>query len=46
MSRTIAIVHVNMKVDFPITYNNASMLCKWGGTYLHQTVNLVVFFLK
>ena len=33
-------------LDFPITYTNASVLCQTECTCLHQTVNMVVFFVK
>jgi len=46
MSRTIIYVHVNLKIDFPITYQNDSVLCQSECACLHQTVNMVVFFLK
>jgi len=45
MSRTIIYVHVNIILDFPITYRNAA-LCQSECACLHQTVNMVVFFLK
>jgi len=46
MSMTIIYFHVNIILDFPITYRNASVLCQSECTCLHQTVNMVVFFLK
>jgi len=46
MSRTIIYVHVNIVLDFPITYNNASVLCQKECACLHQKVNIVVFFIK
>ena len=46
MSRTIIYVHVYIILDFPITYKNASGLCKTECACLHQTVNTVFFFLK
>jgi len=46
MSRTIKYVHVNIILDFPITYKNASVLHHSECACLHQTVNMVVFFLK
>jgi len=39
-------VHVNIILDFPITYKNASVLCQSECACLHQTVNRVVFFTK
>jgi len=45
MSMTIIYFHVIL-LDFPITYRNASVLCQSECTCLHQTVNMVVFFLK
>ena len=38
---TIIHVHVNIILDFPITYRNASMLCQSECACLHQTVNMV-----
>jgi len=46
MSRTITYVYINIQLDFPTTYTNASMLCQSEGVCLHQTVNMVIFFLK
>jgi len=46
MLRTIIHVHVYIILDFPITYNNASVLCQSECTCLHETVNMVVFFVK
>ena len=44
---TIIHVHGNIILDFPITYKNASVLCQSEcASCLHQTVNIVVFFLK
>ena len=43
---TIIDVHVNIILDFSITYINASVLCQSECTCTHQTVNMVVFFLK
>ena len=39
-------VHVNIILDFPITYRNASVLCQSECAWLHKTVNMVVFCLK
>ena len=39
-------VHVNIILDFPITYKKASVLYQSEWACLHQTVNMVVFFLK
>jgi len=44
MSMTIIDVHVNIILDFSITYINASVLCQSECTCTHQTVNMVVFF--
>ena len=33
-------------LDYPIIYTNASVLCQSECTCLHQTVNMVVFFVK
>ena len=46
MSRTIKYVHVNIILDFPITYKNASVLHHSECACLHQTVNMVVFFFQ
>ena len=46
MSRTIIYVHVNIILDFPITYRNTSVLCQSECACLQQTVNMVAFFLK
>ena len=46
MSRMIRYVHVNIILDFPITYENASVLCQSECAWLHQTVNMVVFLFK
>ena len=45
-SRTIIYVYVNVILDFPITYRNASVLCQSECACLHKTVNMVVFFVK
>jgi len=36
--------HVNIILDFPITFRNTSVLCQ--SECLHKTVNMVVFFVK
>ena len=48
MLRTIIYVYVNIILDFPITYRNASVLSQSECTCLHQTVYMVhvVFFTK
>ena len=38
--------HVNIILDFPITYRNATVLCQSECACLHKTVNMVVFFVK
>jgi len=38
------ILHVDIILDFPMTYRNASVLCQ--SEYRHKTVNMVVFFVK
>ena len=45
-SRTIIYVYVNVILDFPITYRNASVLCQSECGCLHKTLNMVVFFVK
>ena len=37
-------VHVNIVLDFPITYKNGSVLCQSKCACLHRTVNIVVVF--
>ena len=34
------------KLDFPMTYRNASVLCQSECACLHKTVNMVVFLVK
>ena len=46
MLKTIIYVHVNIILDFPITYRNASVICQSECACLHKTVNMVVFFVK
>ena len=46
MSQTIIYVHVNIILDFPVTYRNDSVVCQSECTCLHKTVNMVVFFTK
>ena len=46
MSRPKLYFHVYMILDFPITYRNTSVLCQSECAYLHQTVNMAVFFVK
>ena len=36
--------HVNIILDFPITYRTDSVLCQSECACLHKTVNMVVFF--
>jgi len=38
--------HVNIILDFPVTYKNASVLCQSECACLHKTINMVVFFVK
>jgi len=40
MLRTIIYVHVNIILDFPIIYQNDSVLCQSECACLHQTVNI------
>ena len=42
--RTPIYFHVNIKLDFPITYRNASVQSECA--CLHKTVNMVVLFVK
>ena len=44
MSRRIIYFHVNIILNFPITYKTALVLCQSESECLHQTVNMVVFF--
>jgi len=46
MSRTIIHAHVNIIIDFPITYRNASVLCQSECPCLHKTINIVALFVK
>jgi len=46
MSRTLIYVHVNIILDFPLQYTNASVFCQPECAFLHQTVIMVVFFIK
>ena len=46
MLRTIIYFHVYIILDFPVTYRNASVLCKSEWACLNKTVNMVVFFVK
>ena len=46
MSRIFIYFHVYITLDFPITYRNDSVLCQSECACLHQTVNMVVFFVK
>ena len=41
MLRTPIYFHVNIILDFPITYRNASVLCQLECACLHKTVNMV-----
>jgi len=43
---TIVYVHVNILLDFPITYRNVYELSHSECACLHQTVNIAVFFTK
>jgi len=44
MSRTIIYFDVYIIIDFPITYRYASVFCQSECAFLHNTVNMVVFF--
>jgi len=44
MSRTITYLHVDIILDFPISYSNDSVICQSECVCLHKTVNMVVFF--
>ena len=46
MLRTPKYFHVNIKLDFPITYRNASVLCQSECACLQKTVNMLVLFVK
>ena len=39
-------VHVDIILDFPITYRNDSVLCQSECLCLRKTVNMIVFFVK
>jgi len=42
----IKTVFVNIILDFPITYKNASVLCQLEYECLHKIVNTLVFLIK
>ena len=42
--KTNIYIHVNMTLDFPISFVNALVFCQSECTRLYQTVNTVVFF--
>jgi len=46
MSRTIVYVHVNIILDFPVSYTNASVHCQSECPWLHKTVNMFFSLLK
>ena len=46
MLRTPIYFHVNITLYFPITCRDASVLCQSECACLHETVNMVVFFVK
>jgi len=46
ISRTPIYAHVNIILDFPITYSNALALCQSNCACLHKTVNIAVVLLK
>ena len=46
MSRTIIYAHVNIILEFPITFRNTSVLCQSECACLHKTLNMVVFCVK
>jgi len=46
MLKTLINVDVYIILDFPITYRNDSVLCQSECACLHQTINMVVFFIK
>jgi len=41
MLRTIIYIHVYIRLDFSLTYRNASVLCQSECACLHKTVNMV-----
>ena len=43
---TILYVHVNIILDFSITYKHALVICQSECACSHQPVNMVVFFTK
>ena len=43
MLRTIIYVHVNIILDFPITYKSTLVLCQLECACIYQTVNMAVF---
>ena len=46
MLKTIVNFHVYIILDSPITYKHASVLCQSECACLHETLNIVVFFVK
>jgi len=46
MPMTKRYVHVNIILDFPIIYKKVSVRCQLECACLHQTVNMIVFFIK
>ena len=46
MSRTIIYAHVNIILDFPRTYRNASVFCQSECACQHKTVNMADLFSK
>ena len=46
MLRIKIYIHLYIILDFPITYENASVICQPDCACLHKTVNMEVFFVK
>ena len=46
MLKQIMYYHGYIKLDFPMTYRNASVFCQSECACLHKTVNMVVFFFQ
>ena len=46
MLRRIIYFNVYIILDFPITYRNDSVICQSECACLHETVNMVVLFVK
>ena len=46
MLRIKIYIHLYIILDFPITYENASVICQPDCACLHKTVNMEIFYVK